>query len=194
VTDFREAYRDIQARIKGRVLISEAEAVLLAETVKDSELHVEVGCLWGGTAILAALAGAVQIYSIDAMEGGFWSYEGAHYENGLTMKAVIDNFREFGVSSKITLVKAPSSPFPILGLRPDTFFIDGDHKYPGCLADWNTAREITKSKILFHDYNNPRNPGVGQVVKRHAFHDQEWCLKLIVDTMALFGRVGDENA
>ena len=45
------------------------------------------------------------------------------------------------------------------GRRPDFFFIDGDHTYAGCRADWMVAQEVGARAVGFHDVSPRRIPG-----------------------------------
>ena len=66
-----EVYANIVKHIRGRIATRPREAALLYETIEPGDLYLEVGCLWGGTAILAAHK-ADRVITIDFMRGGYW--------------------------------------------------------------------------------------------------------------------------
>ena len=76
--------------------------------------------------------------------------------------------RGAGVARGVTLVQNFSVPEGLNWSGPEIGFIyiDGDHTYDGCLADWNAWRPhlTTDAVIAFDDYCDSRHPGVKQVV------------------------------
>jgi hypothetical protein len=102
-------YDHIQEHITGRMAITRPEAALMAKYASGAGLYVEIGCLWGGTAILAALVGAGKVITIDFMRGGFWE-NGDPACNHLVPSAgiVLDNFARFGVAHRISVYKGES--------------------------------------------------------------------------------------
>lgn len=185
---------EIKAKITGRLAIKDHEAEHIEKLLKDlSGAHVEIGTLWGGTAILAALAKAGDVYTVDFMHGGYWN-DGdpdAGYKVP-TEAAIRDNLKKFGVEDRVMVIKAASDPLPIPeGVKPETALIDGGHAYEPCLKDWNNLKEITKKYIMLHDYGAPTCPGVTRVVNEVAKKDKHWKLKEVVETLAVFERVPD---
>lgn len=69
--------------------------------------HVEIGCMWGGTAIIAALAKIESgvnghVYTIDKMKQGFWDVGDPIYGRRVpTLEKVKKNFDTFGVSERV---------------------------------------------------------------------------------------------
>ena len=97
-----ELHRRINKHMIGRIAGSEPEAELIEKYTRDSKVHFEIGCLWGGTAILAALSGAERIYTIDFMKGGFWD----NGDPGAGMKIptpgiVLENFATFNGTLRV---------------------------------------------------------------------------------------------
>lgn len=152
-------YDEISQDIIGRIAISKDEADLLASITKKSSLHIEVGCLWGATAILAALAGAKRVYTVDTMKGWWWETGDPVAKQKPTPEIILENFRKFGVEKQIQAIRSNSNPWPLLGIYPDTFFIDGDHSFEGFKHDWNIAIQITQKAIIAHDVDN-KHPGI----------------------------------
>ena len=187
---------EINAGIVGRIaLMSEAEAQTLYKLVSEhSGDHVEIGTLWGATAVLAGLAKVRSkrrgtVYTIDYMRGGYWD----HGDPGCGRKrpnpaVVVDNIDAFGLAGRVVPVRASSYPFPLLTVKPVTALIDGGHEYEPCLRDWQSLKVITGKVIAFHDYAK-MYPGVVKVVDEVAGKDPAWKLVDVVDTLAIFERV-----
>ena len=96
--------------------------------LNDIDLYLEIGTLWGGTAIIAALAGAEKVITIDSMDGIRWSEPDPFYPDELvTKERILRNFYEFGVEDIIELIHAKSYPFPPKNVYPDITLIDGGH-------------------------------------------------------------------
>ena len=104
--------------MKGRIGITEDEAGLLIDVIRPDDLYVEIGCLWGGTAVLAGLH-AERVISVDFMKGLYWD-EGDPMVGGERVRpgAVLDNLALFGVAHKVSLVRAGSFPWPLPGEKP----------------------------------------------------------------------------
>lgn len=188
---------EINAKIQGRIaLLSEEEAVVLVKMVSIPGDHVELGTLWGGTAILAALAKKRanvpgDVFTVDFMKGGYW-------ENGdpslpslakPTEKAVYDNLAAFGVSNRVTVVKAASHPWPLgSDVHPSTVLIDCGHSYEAAKQDWENVRALNPQFIAFHDVNPKTHPGVYQVVEEILANDRDYLFAAKAGTMVVMSR------
>ena len=188
----------VNKRLIGRVALNgDDQAQMLTEITAVPGLHVEIGCLWGGTAILAALAKREagvngHVLSIDIMTGGFWNTEDPEIHKRPHPQDVYMNAIRFGVEGMISVLRYPSHPWPFnAGLQPVTALIDGDHGYDGCRKDWLSMKDITKSVIMFHDYH-PYYPGVQRVVNDMVRKDENWRELRHIDRLIAFERV--ENA
>jgi len=179
-------YDDITEKIDGRIGVSDSEAKLIESIVKDSATHIETGCLWGGTAILAALAGAKYVTTIDPMKGGWWETGDPAVGKKPTPQIVTENLKRFGVTYSVQVIMQPSWPFPFPEANPDSFFIDGDHSFQGCFTDWVIASSITRHYVMLHDCDD-RHPGVQRVVDI-ARHTPGWALDRQSGSLVLFVR------
>jgi hypothetical protein len=186
----------VMDNIEGRLaLMHEGEPELLIKYASLEGDHVEIGCLWGGSAILAALAkrkakSEGHIYTIDFMTGGYWvdGDPGAKLKVP-TMKAVLDNLKTFGVDESVTVLKTFSDPWPLEDVKPVTVLIDGGHSYEACLKDWENVKAVKPKFVLFHDYATGKHPGVEKVVDEVVRKDEDWRHVETVGTMIVFESV-----
>ena len=182
--------------LTGRMAILKGEDKLLEKYAALPGDHVEIGCLWGGTAILAALAKINankkgHVYSIDKMSGGYWERGDPGCDYAVPKEATIHrNIQRMGVQDRITVIRAESDPLPLPSkVKPVTVLIDGAHSYDGCLRDWQNVKKLAPKFVLFHDYGTGKHPGVQKVVDEHAYKDPDWEFVEGVETMLVFRRV-----
>ena len=143
--------------------------------------HVEIGTLWGASAILTALTKKVgHIFAIDPLsEYGYYGGEDK-WHGKPSAGRLRDNLEKFGVGSRVTHIDKFSHPFPLPDHKFDTAFIDGDHSYEGCKRDWYSLRDRVRHVIAFHDTHLS---DVGLVFQL-ARHDPKW------ETYLEYGGVG----
>lgn len=180
----------ISKKIIGRLTLTIAESDLLSKYASIEGNHLEIGCLWGGSAILSALSKANgHVYTVDFMQGGFWltGDPGAN-RNVPTLKAVQQNIKAFDLEDRITLIVSNSNPLP--DVNPVTVMIDGDHSFEGCMADWLNVKSLNPDYVLFHDYKTGNHPGVERVVDHVRDYEENWHQVDIADSMIVFERLG----
>ena len=186
----------INKEMSGSIAIFENEIALFLETVKGAKLYFEIGCLWGGTTLLAILLGGVQrVITVDKATGGFWDTGDTRLPGKPvpTLYKVMRNFARFEVAHKVSLIVGKSDPWPLpFGMIPDVMMIDGDHSYEGCLKDWENAKKYGGDVVMIHDYQSGRHPGVQRVVDEHITPDPEWRKYDQAGTLAVFRRVYEE--
>lgn len=180
-------YERISSEITGRLAIKPAEAQMLYNYLAGVKgLHVDIGCLWGGTAILAALAGCKHVYTLDIMRAGYW--ESGDPETGTipSCGAILDNFMRFGVAHKISVIKGRSDPWLIdVGIKPATVLIDGGHDYEAVKKDIENVTQVCTDYMFIHDYNSGgAHPGITKAIKEADL--AEWELVDVVETLAVF--------
>lgn len=160
----------------GRSAMWRVEADLLAEICKTPGDHVEVGTLWGASAIIAAWnkPRPDRIYSIDIMQGGYWTDgdPGTNPKIKPTARAILDNFHHAGVADRITLICAPSNPLPVSGLV-STALIDAAHESYLAKEDWLNLNSFVSRFIALHDVGE-QHPGVASMVERWVLTDPRW--------------------
>ena len=184
-----ELLRSINKKIIGRAAISEPEAELIVKYTKDSGIHYEIGCLWGGTTLLALLAGASRVHTVDMMKGGFWDTgDPAVGLRTPSAKIILQNFTNFGVSHRVSIYSCKSHPLPMpTHLRPETAFIDGGHTYKVAHQDWLNLKDITRRYILFHDWQRSHQP-VQDLIENVVMKDEGWTLVERARTVGVFQR------
>jgi len=186
--------QDIRALLTyGRLAMTDGEAGLLNEICTLPGDHIEIGTLWGATAILAALAkpADARVYTIDIMERGYWvtGDPGTPDSDVPTARRILTNFMRAGVAHKITLMCGRSNPLPMPGIRPRTALIDGSHMERLLRTDWRNVAATTAEYVALHDYG-AKYPGVQAVVERDILQDAGWELAGHVDSLIVVRRRG----
>lgn len=190
-----EKWTELLSTMTGRLALTrESEAAALAEYTTFPGDHVEVGCLWGATAIIVAVAKKEagypgMVYTIDPMRGGWWDTMDPAVDLRPTAGLVMKNFNQYDVADRIRIIRTLSYPWPLPGIHPVTALIDGDHSYQAALSDWNNLSPITEKYILMHDYA-ASHPGVVRAIDEHAKKDKNWRYIKVVNSVAVFERVG----
>jgi hypothetical protein len=187
----------VNKHIHGRVALNgDDQAELLMRVARRPGLHIEIGCLWGGTAILAALAKKQaqlpgEVLSIDFMFGGFWNTEDPDNHKQPALDDVYWNALKFNVADRISLWRINSYPWPLAPhIHPVTALIDGAHDRMGVLHDWESLKDITDEAIIFHDYHM-YYPGVMDVVDNFVRKDPNWQAAAHIGRMIVFERNHD---
>lgn len=136
----------------------EDEVQALRRMVVGKSSYVEIGTLWGGSAIEAATAEPkLQVYAIDPFNGyygGADKWVCGRREITPRIEDVIANLVDAGVNDRVTLVRSKSDPFPLPNMMFDCGFIDGDHAFETVLQDWRNLSARCKT-VAFHDVDDP---------------------------------------
>jgi len=170
--------------IIGRVGITKAEAEVMAKYLDDG-LHIEIGTLWGGSAILASQAKpGGKVVTVDPMNSGWWLSQDPVV--GIAPSHEIVNLNIERLSGcPVQSVKGYSTEY-LRGHEPcSTLLIDGDHSYEAIRADWFVAREIAESYIFVHDYDE-LHEGVLRFIDE--LEDYTWYRVDQAGSMLVFGR------
>lgn len=163
-----DLFIEINRTIAGHVCMHAPEARLLAKAVYlagDGD-HLEIGSMWGGSAILAArvkqhygLAG--KVVCVDPLTDGDCSpgFPGGHPDEAI----VRGNFAMMGVADRLELHTVYSSPWPFDSSRRfASALVDGNHFAPWPLTDWQNVRRVC-DLVLYHDLY-PHEPAVMEAV------------------------------
>ena len=127
--------------------------------------HIEIGTLFGASAIMAALVKEEfgmtgKIYCVDPFVPRSPSI---HYNEEkqrikdnkeATLEIVLENFDKFKVSDRMVVVPQPSYPWPV-DLKDHEFvsgYIDGDHGNGMPWADFLSLRDRVKNFLMFDNF------------------------------------------
>ncbi len=142
---------DINAMMPvGNVLMNESfdDPQVLFEIASRGETYVEIGTRWGGSAIIAGLAGC-EVHCIDAFE-----YPTRNAFLVGTPEDVTKNWINAGLNTdKLHIYKQKHPPFPeeITDNVFDVGLIDSEHFWQQCDMDWKALRMRVMKYVLFHD-------------------------------------------
>jgi hypothetical protein len=156
---------NIDKRIVGRITNKDKNYSYLAEIIQlagDGD-HLEIGTLFGGSAILVALLKKEYGYSgkvvcIDPLDGYYKGVKNQCWEADpiakiqVNRKTLDDNLRKFGVIDEVEIIQSKSYPFPIENRRFASTYIDGNHWQDWPSKDWRSVKDITEKYVLFDDY------------------------------------------
>ena len=137
--------------------------------------HLEIGTLFGGSAIAVALLKEELnqtgiIVCIDPLDG---YYSGEDISSVLiSPETLFMNIEDFDVGNRILVMQSTSQDFVNLGMIFSTAYIDGDHKNGVPLHDWKRVRDFTSGYIIFDNWDD-KHPDV-QEACREADSDIEW--------------------
>ena len=174
----------------GRTAMDDEDIELLCQMTQGFARHVEIGTLWGGSAIAVALANPdLAIVCIDPFDGYYGSCDKWAMGDTPNMSKVEANMAHYGVRDRIRLIRAKSHPFPFTGTA-DTGFIDGDHSFETVRADWHSLAEAGCKRIAVHDMDDPE---VTLAVKYAQFTSAEadltfWNVLMETERMAVYER------
>lgn len=196
-----EAYRlgqelavQIGERITGRIAGYAPDHGVLAQVVQNAGDgdHLEIGTLFGGSAILAALVKEHyglngKIVCVDPMSG-YYGKPDPITGKMATQDVFYENISRFDLSSRIELIVSMSSQAGLSDRREfKSAFVDGAHDHDNVLADWNRVKQHTTRYVLFDNYDRAFE-GVREVV-RIANEERDWRCVLVYGISALFERV-----
>lgn len=162
--DLVRNYINVKDSIKGRLALPEENAVLLQEAVIQYQGdYIEIGTLYGGTLVLAAMLCNFDVYAVDPLDG--------YYRPGKVDKLtglvpskdiVMGNLKMFGEDATIFTQKTPPLPLELENHQFGVGFIDGDHTYRGCLADYQELKNLCRCLV----FDNTEKGAVRKVVEK----------------------------
>lgn len=158
----------------GKFTMRPADAGAIAQCVYScTGDYLEIGTLFGGSAIIAALFANGHVYCIDP----FGYREGQSRAPAIpTKELVLQNAHEWGADEKMTIFvqKHPPLPPELEGHRFDVALIDGLHTEEGMRADWMNLKDRVDRYILFHDVQVGSPHGALRVYENTVLQDPEW--------------------
>ena len=188
----------VAGRITGRFTMRPTDGGAIAACVAECPGdHVEIGVLYGGSLILAALAknNAGQtgmIYGVDPF--GWFEGQSRTDTQGNSFpepsaELVMENVKLFGVEDRIKVFTAYHPPLPeeLEGIAFDTAFIDGNHFYEGARDDWDNLKNRVRKYILMHDVNLKKHKGYCGKVFNEA-QNEGWTSIYLKDKLMCWNR------
>lgn len=185
----------IKSEMLGRIALDEEALVALwANTASLEGHHLEIGGLFGGTAIIVAMAKKQmktkgKVYTIDPLNG--------YYEHGLdpvtglavNLHNMEENLNRFGLSDRVKIIQAKSIPMPqaVRSVKFSSLLIDGEHRDAGPWDDFDKYQDKV-SDVIFFDNVEPKYGAVKTALNK-ALGLPEWELKGMAGAMAIVRRV-----
>jgi predicted O-methyltransferase YrrM len=137
-------------------LISRAEANYLNQVADrlGTGLYIDLGTYRGRSA--ACIADGIrrnnlpltQVLTIDAFDNRALS---SRFRDDLGLEDVEETLKQRELASYVLVYKGETGIVPGWIDRVRFAFIDADHSYEGCLADWRAWRHHIDGEVAFHD-------------------------------------------
>lgn len=160
--------------IRGGALMKFQDPEVLFEIASRGKTYVEIGTRWGGSAIVAGLAGC-EVHCIDP-----WEYPNKHLDDQTTPADVRENWKNAGLDPyKLFIHQQRHPPWPEV-IKYQNFhigMIDGAHTEKQVKLDWEAMKEHITKYVLFHDIHKripefrETSPGV---VFQRAGEETDW--------------------
>ena len=155
--------------VKGNLLMSADldDPRVLLEVAAKGKTYVEIGTRWGGSAIIAGMAGC-EVHCIDDFI--YPKPADATLSDADDVRA---NWAAVGLDpDKLILHEQLHPPWPkaIADMKFDIGNIDGLHTEEQCRLDWEGMREHVTKYVLFHDATRPEL----QIVFQEAADVKGW--------------------
>lgn len=155
---------------------------ILSSEVEVGGLIVEIGCLYGGTTGVLALANPeARVQTIDTFE---WHPP----EDVETSPALLyKNMEKIGASN-VEVIEGDSRVIWKQWTEPiDLLFVDGGHSYEWVFSDLSHFAPHTQV-IALHDYDNPFWKTIREAVEDFLDKHPLWYLDKVVGTVAVLRR------
>jgi hypothetical protein len=181
--------RDVEENIIGRVAnrigsrrTQSTEIALEFVEKAGGGNHLEIGTLFGGSAIAVALlkqrlnhSGIV--FCIDPLNGYYNDGSKGFIDNqsgkAVTPEVLFENIRRFDVGQRMVVMQAKSVPCPnLMDIKFSTAYIDGEHESGVPLKDWICIKDIVTRFVIFDNYADT-HPDV-QNACLMARNDPDW--------------------
>lgn len=179
----------IKGQIEGRAIFCPHEAGVMAQMIHDARHsdHVEIGTLFGASAILVAMVKTKfnmhgNVYCVDPLEMRKVTLDDLNTGTRASSNLVIKNAKHFEVADRIKIVLAHSHPWPLGDRTFGTGYIDGDHWNGMPHKDWMSLKDRVKYGVIMDDYCHGK-PEVHEAVMEAA-NDPDWIIVHIAGTMA----------
>jgi hypothetical protein len=149
--------------VHGEALLKFQDPEAIYTIASRGKTYVEIGTRWGGSAIVAGLAGC-EVHCIDP-----WEYPGKQLAYRTTPHHVRENWVYAGLDpDKLFLYQQRHPPWPeaIKDRVFDVGMIDGAHEREQVQLDWEGMKSHVSKYVLFHD--------ISKNVVNKVFLEAEW--------------------
>ena len=153
----------------------------LAKDVPSGLAIVELGAFQGVTTVALGLGSQMgngaTIWSVD-LWGIASSGQGRIYDDPRNHEVFLEAIANAHVEPLVRAARIHTGEAAKLWSRPiGLLFIDADHTYEGCLADYRDwSRWVVPGGCLaLHDVRNPAWPGVQRLVDEVIRPSKQWC-------------------
>jgi len=169
-----EIVEEVENNIVGRLAnkvgnerIDNTETLLKYVLKAGGGNHLEIGTLFGGSAIAVALLKNYYgqsgiVICIDPLNGYYVKYSGHGDDMSgfpVSPEALFENIEKFGVGNRIAVIGADSQEVKLSGIEFTTAYIDGDHQDDVPFKDWNMCKDTVSRYIVF-DNCDEKHPDV----------------------------------
>jgi len=184
----------VEAIISGKFTMEIDNAAAIAQCVSAcTGDYLEIGVLYGGSAILAAFFCRGKVYGVDPFG---WGPNQTKHPVVPSAGVVKMNATKFGLHNVIQVFTQTHPPLPpeLEDKRFDVAFIDGDHSFDGTMADWQNLKDRVDKYMLFHDVNlsHDKSHAAGEVFDI-AKEEDEWEEVYRVGKMGVLRRIDNGN-
>ena len=167
--------------IPGRVRLEELEVLVeWAKQVPVGKWIVEIGSLYGRSAIALAMASQAMVVAID----NFSDRHEAHRQPSILQLQT--NLRESGVHNVLIWDIDSTEAGKVWQKSIDLLFVDGGHKYEQAKSDMQLFGPWAKSTIIVHDYGYITS--VKTAVDEWLAEHTEWTMHSTPETLAVLRR------
>ena len=158
--------------MKGRAAFGSQEFVeMFVRYLSGAGDYIEIGTLFGGSAILAGKYCKGHVYCIDPLDG---YYAKGRVDKGTNLlpspKIVRENWESFGLDLDrlhIYAHKHPPWPEELKNKRFDIGYIDGEHTHEAAMQDWDALKDRVDKYIIF---DNTEKRGVMDAFEEAVQH------------------------
>ncbi len=174
----------------GCVYVHKDDYECLYEHCKGYQDYVEIGTMFGGSAIIAGYAVKGQVHCIEpfGVKGNPFATKMGEFVSVRHLRA---NWEVHHDLNRLVVHKQKHPPWPesIDGMF-DVGLIDGDHTESQVWKDWEGMKDRIKHKIFFHDVRPVQDDGKNPT---NVFHEiiklPEWELLEVRGVMGVVRRV-----
>lgn len=152
-------YKDVDEKIIGRSILEGHDAGALCQMAALSRHgdHIEIGSLFGGSAIIVALMKKEfryhgNIVCVDPLDARPNVINDTAIDYMPSVELLMDNASMFGVADMIEICPKYSKPWPLGHRKFATGYIDGDHWNGNPMHDVKQLMDCVSLAIMLDDY------------------------------------------